>query len=81
MAVGTGLVFDTACAPMMLGRVLLQAMCDELPGAEARLESIEQSATARGSSWVSTRVSGRADPEPVAYGSGVAGGAGVTVTG
>ncbi|MET9616257.1 MurR/RpiR family transcriptional regulator [Kitasatospora indigofera] len=47
-AVGTGLVFDTACAPMMLGRVLLQAMCDELPGAEARLESIEQSATARG---------------------------------
>ncbi|WP_329487960.1 MurR/RpiR family transcriptional regulator [Kitasatospora sp. NBC_01246] len=47
-AVGTGLVFDTACAPMMLGRVLLQTMCDELPGAEARLESIEQSATARG---------------------------------
>ncbi|WP_100837975.1 MurR/RpiR family transcriptional regulator [Kitasatospora fiedleri] len=46
-AVGTGLVFDTACAPMMLGRVLLQAMCDELPGAEARLEAIEQSATAR----------------------------------
>ncbi|WP_371481164.1 MurR/RpiR family transcriptional regulator [Kitasatospora sp. NBC_00315] len=47
-AVGTGLVFDTACAPMMLGRVLLQAMCDELPGAEARLEGIEQSAAARG---------------------------------
>ncbi|QKW19827.1 MurR/RpiR family transcriptional regulator [Kitasatospora sp. NA04385] len=46
-AVGTGLVFDTACAPMMLGRVLLQTMCDELPGAEARLEAIEQSATAR----------------------------------
>ncbi|MGW4803731.1 MurR/RpiR family transcriptional regulator [Kitasatospora sp. NPDC004272] len=46
-AVGTGLVFDTACAPMMLGRVLLQTMCDELPGAEARLESIEQSATSR----------------------------------
>ncbi|RAJ30993.1 RpiR family transcriptional regulator [Kitasatospora sp. SolWspMP-SS2h] len=46
-AVGTGLVFDTACAPMMLGRVLLQAMCDELPGTEARLEAIEQSATAR----------------------------------
>ncbi|MFD8600010.1 MurR/RpiR family transcriptional regulator [Kitasatospora sp. NPDC059646] len=46
-AVGTGLVFDTACAPMMLGRVLLQAMCDEMPGAEARLEAIEQSATAR----------------------------------
>ncbi|MEV8099790.1 MurR/RpiR family transcriptional regulator [Kitasatospora sp. NPDC085879] len=47
-AVGTGLVFDTACAPMMLGRVLLQTMCDEIPGAEARLEAIEQSATARG---------------------------------
>jgi DNA-binding MurR/RpiR family transcriptional regulator len=46
--VGTGLVFDTACAPMVLGRVLLQTMCDELPGAEARLESIEQSAAARG---------------------------------
>lgn len=47
-AVGTGLVFDTACAPMMLGRVMLQAMCDEIPGAEARLESNEQSAAARG---------------------------------
>ncbi|WP_405013034.1 MurR/RpiR family transcriptional regulator [Kitasatospora sp. NBC_01539] len=47
-AVGTGLVFDTACAPMMLGRVLLQTMCDELPGAEARLEANEQSAAARG---------------------------------
>ncbi|MFC5663883.1 MurR/RpiR family transcriptional regulator [Kitasatospora misakiensis] len=46
-AVGTDLVFDTACAPMLLGRVLLQAMCDELPGAEARLEAIEQSAAAR----------------------------------
>lgn len=47
-AVGSSLVFDTACAPMMLGRVLLQAMCDELPGAEARLESSEHAATARG---------------------------------
>ncbi|GAA5000641.1 MurR/RpiR family transcriptional regulator [Kitasatospora paranensis] len=47
-AVGTGLVFDTACAPMMLGRVLLQTMCDELPGAEAKLEANEQSAAARG---------------------------------
>ncbi|GAA1955481.1 MurR/RpiR family transcriptional regulator [Kitasatospora viridis] len=46
--VGTGLVFDTACAPMVLGRVLLQTMCDELPDAEARLEEIEQSAAARG---------------------------------
>ena len=47
-AVGTGLVFDTACAPMMLGRVLLQTMCDELPGAEARLEAVEHAAAARG---------------------------------
>jgi DNA-binding MurR/RpiR family transcriptional regulator len=47
-AVGSGLVFDTACAPMMLGRVLLHAMCDELPGTEARLEAFEQSAAARG---------------------------------
>ncbi|MDH6110830.1 DNA-binding MurR/RpiR family transcriptional regulator [Kitasatospora sp. MAP12-15] len=46
--VGTGLVFDTACAPMVLGRVLLQTMCDELPGAEARLEAIEHSAATRG---------------------------------
>jgi DNA-binding MurR/RpiR family transcriptional regulator len=47
-AVGSSLVFDTACAPMMLGRVLLQAMCDELPDAEAELEAFEQSAAARG---------------------------------
>jgi DNA-binding MurR/RpiR family transcriptional regulator len=47
-AVGSSLVFDTACAPMMLGRVLLQAMCDELPDTEARLEAFEQSAAARG---------------------------------
>ncbi|WP_226873904.1 MurR/RpiR family transcriptional regulator [Microbispora sitophila] len=47
-AVGTHLVFDTACAPMMLGRVLLEAMCDELPGAQARLEAFETSAAARG---------------------------------
>ncbi|AXI77863.1 MurR/RpiR family transcriptional regulator [Peterkaempfera bronchialis] len=47
-AVGSSLVFDTACAPMMLGRVLLQAMCDELPDAESRLEAFEQTATARG---------------------------------
>ncbi|MEU7879262.1 MurR/RpiR family transcriptional regulator [Microbispora bryophytorum] len=46
--VGTHLVFDTACAPMMLGRVLIEAMCDELPGAQARLEAFEASAVARG---------------------------------
>ncbi|MCT9929659.1 MurR/RpiR family transcriptional regulator [Planotetraspora sp. A-T 1434] len=47
-AVGTQLVFDTACAPMMLGRVLLESMVDEIPGAEARLEAFEHSAAARG---------------------------------
>ncbi|WP_051940364.1 MurR/RpiR family transcriptional regulator [Phaeacidiphilus oryzae] len=47
-AVGSQLVFDTACAPMMLGRVLLQAMCDELPDAEARLEQFERTAASRG---------------------------------
>ncbi|MEU7887737.1 MurR/RpiR family transcriptional regulator [Microbispora bryophytorum] len=46
--VGTHLVFDTACAPMMLGRVLIEAMCDALPGAQARLEAFEASAAARG---------------------------------
>jgi DNA-binding MurR/RpiR family transcriptional regulator len=47
-AVGTGLVFDTACAPMMLGRVLLEAMCDELPDAQARLEEFDARAAERG---------------------------------
>ncbi|MGC5343795.1 MurR/RpiR family transcriptional regulator [Streptomyces sp. DT24] len=47
-AVGTGLAFDTACAPMMLGRVLLEAMCDDLPQAQARLEEFDAAAAARG---------------------------------
>ena len=47
-AVGSSLVFDTACAPMMLGRVLIQAMCDELPDSVARLEAFELAAAARG---------------------------------
>ncbi len=47
-AVGTGLVFDTACAPMLLGSVLLEAMCDALPDAQARLEEFDASAAARG---------------------------------
>lgn len=46
-AVGTGLVFDTACAPMMLGRILLESMCDALPDAQARLEAFDASAAAR----------------------------------
>ncbi|MFC5953303.1 MurR/RpiR family transcriptional regulator [Streptomyces pratens] len=47
-AVGTGLAFDTACAPMLLGRVLLEAMCDGLPGAQARLEEFDTKAATRG---------------------------------
>ncbi|CCB74802.1 Transcriptional regulator [Streptantibioticus cattleyicolor NRRL 8057 = DSM 46488] len=47
-AVGTALVFDTPCAPMLLGRVLLEAMCDHLPGAQARLEEFDARAAARG---------------------------------
>ncbi|MEU8569671.1 MurR/RpiR family transcriptional regulator [Streptomyces pathocidini] len=47
-AVGTGLAFDTACAPMLLGRVLLEAMCDALPDAQARLEDFDARAAERG---------------------------------
>jgi DNA-binding MurR/RpiR family transcriptional regulator len=47
-AVGTGLAFDTACAPMLLGRVLLESMCDALPDAQARLEEFDAQAAARG---------------------------------
>ncbi|WP_329038006.1 MurR/RpiR family transcriptional regulator [Streptomyces sp. NBC_00178] len=47
-AVGTGLAFDTVCAPMLLGRVLLEAMCDGLPEAQARLEEFDARAAARG---------------------------------
>jgi DNA-binding MurR/RpiR family transcriptional regulator len=47
-AVGTALVFDTPCAPMMLGRVLLEAMCDDLPDAQARLEEFDARAATRG---------------------------------
>ncbi|WP_066954222.1 MurR/RpiR family transcriptional regulator [Streptomyces lushanensis] len=47
-AVGTGLAFDTACAPMLVGRMLLEAMCDGLPEAQARLEEFDARAAARG---------------------------------
>lgn len=47
-AVGTGLAFDTACAPMLLGRVLLETMCDGLPHAQARLEEFDARAAERG---------------------------------
>mgnify|MGYP001423084292 CR=1 FL=1 len=46
-AVGTSLVFDTACAPMLLGRALLEAMCDALPDAQARLEEFDARAAER----------------------------------
>lgn len=47
-AVGTGLAFDTACSPMLLGRVLLEAMCDDIPDAQTRLEEFDARAAARG---------------------------------
>lgn len=47
-AVGTGFAFDTACAPMLLGRALLEAICDGLPDAQARLEEFDASAAERG---------------------------------
>ncbi|MCM2390147.1 MurR/RpiR family transcriptional regulator [Streptomyces albipurpureus] len=47
-AVGTGFSFDTACGPMLLGRVLLESMCDALPDAQARLEDFDTRAAARG---------------------------------
>ncbi|MFD9325391.1 MurR/RpiR family transcriptional regulator [Streptomyces sp. NPDC060065] len=47
-AVGTGLVFDTVSAPMLLGQVLLEVMCDGLPDAQVRLEEFDARAAARG---------------------------------
>lgn len=47
-AVGTDLVFDTVSAPMLLGQVLLEAMCDALPDAQARLEEFDTRAAVRG---------------------------------
>lgn len=47
--VGTRLVFDLHTAPMALAMVLLQAICDVVPGAaQARLEEFETSAARRG---------------------------------
>ncbi|WP_425528099.1 MurR/RpiR family transcriptional regulator [Yinghuangia seranimata] len=43
------LVFDSCGAPMLLGQVLLQAMCDITPGrAQARLEEFDRLAMERG---------------------------------
>jgi DNA-binding MurR/RpiR family transcriptional regulator len=47
-AVGARLVFDLHTAPMAMVTVLLQAMCDAMPGpAQSRLESFERSAARR----------------------------------
>ncbi|MDT0441661.1 MurR/RpiR family transcriptional regulator [Streptomyces johnsoniae] len=46
--VGTGLSFDTACAPALLGRAVLEAMCDALPDAQSRLERFDTRAAERG---------------------------------
>jgi DNA-binding MurR/RpiR family transcriptional regulator len=46
-SVGRALTFDTACAPLLLGRVLLEAMCDALPDAQARLEAFDAQAATR----------------------------------
>ena len=46
-AVGTGLVFGSQAAPMVLAVVLLQAMCDAAPHAADRLEAFEISAERR----------------------------------
>jgi DNA-binding MurR/RpiR family transcriptional regulator len=47
-AVGTGLVFDTVSASLLLGQVLLEVMCDGLPDAQSRLEEFDARAAARG---------------------------------
>jgi DNA-binding MurR/RpiR family transcriptional regulator len=46
-AVGTGLLFDSQAAPMVLGVVLLQAMSVAAPMVPDRLEAFEQSAERR----------------------------------
>ncbi|WP_062216407.1 MurR/RpiR family transcriptional regulator [Streptomyces sp. NBRC 109706] len=49
--VSTALSFDTACAPMLLGRALLEAMCDALPAAQTRLERFDARAADRQVFW------------------------------
>ncbi|HSA48877.1 MAG TPA: MurR/RpiR family transcriptional regulator [Yinghuangia sp.] len=47
--VGSRLVFDSCGAPLLLGQVLLQAICDLAPGrAQARLEDFDRRAAERG---------------------------------
>jgi DNA-binding MurR/RpiR family transcriptional regulator len=46
--VSTALSFDTACAPTLLGRAVLEAMCDALPDAQPRLDRFDTRAGERG---------------------------------
>ncbi|MDT0319583.1 MurR/RpiR family transcriptional regulator [Streptomyces millisiae] len=46
--VSTALSFDTACAPNLLGRAVLEAMCDALPDAQSRLDTFDTRAAERG---------------------------------
>ena len=48
LAYSTNSPRTAACAPMLLGRVLLEAMCDDLPDAQARLEQFDARAAVRG---------------------------------
>lgn len=48
VSVSTALSFDTVCAPMLLAGVLLEALCDALPDAQARLEAFDTRAAERG---------------------------------
>ncbi|WP_243741221.1 MurR/RpiR family transcriptional regulator [Streptomyces sp. 8K308] len=46
--VSTALSFDTACAPNLLARAVLEAMCDSLPDAQSRLDAFDTRAAERG---------------------------------
>ncbi|WP_049578200.1 MurR/RpiR family transcriptional regulator [Streptomyces sp. SBT349] len=46
--VSTALSFDTACAPALLARAVLEAMCDALPDAQPRLDHFDTRAAERG---------------------------------
>ncbi|RBM08983.1 MurR/RpiR family transcriptional regulator [Streptomyces sp. PT12] len=46
--VSTALSFDTACGPLLLGRLVLEALCDALPDAQPRLDHFDVRAAERG---------------------------------
>ncbi|RKN08705.1 MurR/RpiR family transcriptional regulator [Streptomyces radicis] len=46
--VSTALSFDTACGPLLLSRLVLEALCDALPDAQPRLDHFDVRATERG---------------------------------